>query len=115
MLNEVLEGLKGLFAVAPDVAVNAGLLFLTLGVLKGLGILKKESWVQFGNIFVAWLMSGGAVPEDFADAQEWYMTVVLAAGMFQVYKWIRDNKGIMLSTFKRLKSVEVPEEDRYGK
>ena len=43
MLNEVLEGLKELFAVAPDVAVNAGILFLALGVLKGLGILKKES------------------------------------------------------------------------
>ena len=108
MLNEILEGLKELWAVAPGVAVNAGILFLALSVLKGLGILKKESWVQFGNMFGAWLLSDRVDPKNFEGAHEFYMTVVLAAGMFQIYKFIRDNYENAWKLFKKVKaSVSV--------
>ena len=109
MLSEVLEGLKELAGViTPELAGNAVLLFLILGALKGLGILKKESWIQFGNIFGGWLMNGRVVPDDFAGAQEWYMTIVLAAGIFQVYKLVRDNWEDWVKFFKKAKvSISV--------
>ena len=117
MLSEVLEGLKELAGViTPELAGNAVLLFLILGALKGLGILKKESWIQFGNLFGSWLLNGRVVPDDFAGAQEWYMTIVLAAGFFQVYKFIRDNKSKVIDLYKAVKKVEPEKkEDAYGK
>ena len=115
MFDEVLVVLKDLWAVAPDVAVNATLLFLAIGLLKKFRLLTEEKWIQFGSLFGAWLISGRVVPESFADSQEWYMTVVMASGMFQVYKWIRNNKGNILSALNRFKPTEVPVEDKYGK
>lgn len=112
MLEEVLVGLKELWAVAPDVAVNAALLFLALSVLKGLGVLKKETWIQFSNLFGAWLFNDRVIPDNFADMQELYMTAVLAAAMFQVWKFARNKFGLswdnVVDFFKKTKvSVTV--------
>lgn len=101
ILGQILEGLKELWAVLPDVAVNAGILLVALGVLKGVGILKRESWVQFGNMFGAWLLSDRVDPANFEGAHELYMTAVLAAGMFQVYKLVRNNWETILDFFKK--------------
>ena len=65
-------------------------------------------------------MSGRVVPDNFADVQEWYMTVVLAAGMFQVWKFGRNNWKDVYDFIKKAKvSVSVADdtgpEDKYGK
>ena len=107
MLQEILEGLQEIWVVFPDVAVNAGILFVALGALKLMGILKRETWVQFGNLFGAWLLNGRVDPSSFADAHELYMTALVAAIYFQIYKLIRNNWKEILDYFKKLPNVTV--------
>lgn len=94
-MNEIYEIVVRLAEFVPRVWKEAFLIFLVIELLKVNGVLKKETWIQFSNILGAFLLNGAKLPSSDPQALRISMTMVVAALMFQVFKFAK-NKGLPL-------------------
>jgi len=89
METNLVAALLALWAMIPVVYVQAFVVFILIGLLKGSGVLGEDVWAKLANILGSYLISGAKVPESGEDAASIFMTMLVASLYYQAWKLIK--------------------------
>lgn len=83
-MENIIAIIQEFWKAIPEVGLDALYVFLTIGLLKMVGVLKDDIQSQLGNLAASWFLSGTTSPDvNFA------MTAVVAGVYYHVWKFIK--------------------------
>lgn len=82
-MDNIIGVIQEFWKAIPVVGLDAFYVFLAVGLLKMVGVLKEDLQAQLGNIAASWFLSGQLPDINFA------MTAVVAGVYYHVWKFIK--------------------------
>ena len=86
---EIVVAVQRLVEFVPVVYVDAFLVFIIVSALKVSGLTKKDPFPQLTVALLAFLFNGGKVPVGDYVTQKMFMTGIIAASMYHVWKFAK--------------------------
>jgi len=100
---EIVVAVRNLLEFIPIVYVEAFLVFIIVSFVKVSGLAKKEPLPQLSNALVTFLLAGGRMPHGDLATKKLFMTMIVAALFFQVWKFASGPKPKEI--FKKINEV----------
>jgi hypothetical protein len=84
-MENIVEIIQEFWGMVPVVGLDALYVFLTVGLLKFVGVLGEDTEAKLGNLAVTFFVSGGTQLEAVPAA----MTAVIAGVYYHVWKMVK--------------------------